>query len=235
MSLNNMKNMIEEERPYEKCERFGAGSLTDVELLAVLLRTGTKGESVLDLSRKLLYPDRGIQNNGETHLQSWTKEELMKVHGIGKVKAIQILCLCELSKRLSKLSARSELDFSKPDTIAEYYMEDMRHRNQEHIKLLMLNGRLRLLSESEISKGTINMSVISPREIFLEALQKGAVYIIVLHNHPSGDPTPSREDILITKRIRESGSILGIELLDHIIIGDNCYMSFAQENLMKEA
>lgn len=230
-----MKNMIEEERPYEKCERFGAGSLTDVELLAVLLRTGTKGESVLDLSRKLLYPDRGIQNNGETHLQSWTKEELMKVHGIGKVKAIQILCLCELSKRLSKLSARSELDFSKPDTIAEYYMEDMRHRNQEHIKLLMLNGRLRLLSESEISKGTINMSVISPREIFLEALQKGAVYIIVLHNHPSGDPTPSREDILITKRIRESGSILGIELLDHIIIGDNCYMSFAQENLMKEA
>ncbi len=235
MSLNNMKNMIEEERPYEKCERFGAGSLTDVELLAVLLRTGTKGESVLDLSRKLLYPDRGIQNNGETHLQSWTKEELMKVHGIGKVKAIQILCLCELSKRLSKLSARSELDFSKPDTIAEYYMEDMRHRNQEHIKLLMLNGRLRLLSESEISKGTINMSVISPREIFLEALQKGAVYIIVLHNHPSGDPTPSREDILITKRIRESGSILGIELLDHIIIGDNCYVSFAQENLMKEA
>lgn len=230
-----MKNMIEEERPYEKCERFGAGSLTDVELLAVLLRTGTKGESVLDLSRKLLYPDRGIQNNGETHLQSWTKEELMKVHGIGKVKAIQILCLCELSKRLSKLSARSELDFSKPDTIAEYYMEDMRHRNQEHIKLLMLNGRLRLLSESEISKGTINMSVISPREIFLEALQKGAVYIIVLHNHPSGDPTPSREDILITKRIRESGSILGIELLDHIIIGDNCYVSFAQENLMKEA
>lgn len=235
MSLNNMKNMIEEERPYEKCERFGAGSLTDVELLAVLLRTGTKGESVLDLSRKLLYPDRGIQNNGETHLQSWTKEELMKVHGIGKVKAIQILCLCELSKRLSKLSARSELDFSKPDTIAEYYMEDMRHRNQEHIKLLMLNGRLRLLSESEISKGTINMSVISPREIFLEALQKGAVYIIVLHNHPSGDPTPSREDILITKRIRESGSMLGIELLDHIIIGDNCYVSFAQENLMKEA
>lgn len=229
-----MKNMIEEERPYEKCERFGAGSLTDVELLAVLLRTGTKGESALDLSRKLLYPDRGIQNNGETHLQSWTKEELMKVHGIGKVKAIQILCLCELSKRLSKLSARSELDFSKPDTIAEYYMEDMRHRNQEHIKLLMLNGRLRLLSESEISKGTINMSVISPREIFLEALQKGAVYIIVLHNHPSGDPTPSREDILITKRIRESGSILGIELLDHIIIGDNCYVSFAQENLMKE-
>ena len=234
MSLNNgMKHMIEEERPYEKCDRFGAGSLTDVELLAVILRTGTKGESALDLARKLLYPENGMPNRGETHLQSWTKEELMKVHGIGKVKAIQILCLCELSKRLSRLSARSELDFSKPDTIAEYYMEDMRHRNQEHIKLLMLNGRSRLISESEISKGTINMSIISPREIFLEALQKGAVYIILLHNHPSGDPTPSREDILITKRIREAGMILGIELLDHIIIGDNCYVSFAQEDIMQ--
>ena len=230
-----MKHMIEEERPYEKCDRFGAGSLTDIELLAVMLRTGTKGESALDLARKLLYPEHGMPNKGETHLQSWTKEELMKIHGIGKVKAIQILCLCELSKRLSRLSARSELDFSKPDTIAEYYMEDMRHRNQEHIKLLMLNGRSRLISESEISKGTINMSVISPREIFLEALQKGAVYIIVLHNHPSGDPTPSREDILITKRIREAGLILGIELLDHIIIGDNCYVSFAQEDLLQSA
>lgn len=229
-----MKSMITEERPYEKCDRFGAGSLTDVELLAVLLRTGTKGENVLELARKLLYPDRGIQNTGETHLQSWTKEELLKIHGIGKVKAIQILCLCELSKRLSRLSARSDLDFSKPNTIAEYYMEDMRHRNQEHIKLLMLNGRLRMLGESEISKGTINMSVVSPREIFLEALQKGAVYIIVLHNHPSGDPAPSKEDILITKRIREAGCLLGIELLDHIIIGDNCYVSFAQENLLQD-
>lgn len=233
MSLNNsMKHLVEEERPYEKCDRFGAGSLTDIELLAVMLRTGTRGESALDLARKLLYPEQGMPNKGETHLQSWTKDELMKIHGIGKVKAIQILCLCELSKRLSKLSARSELDFSKPETIAEYYMEDMRHRNQEHIKLLMLNGRSRLIGESEVSKGTINMSVISPREIFLEALQKGAVYIIVLHNHPSGDPSPSREDILITKRIKEAGMILGIELLDHIIIGDNCYVSFVQEGLL---
>ena len=225
--------MIEEERPYEKCDRFGAGGLTDVELLAVILRTGSKGQSALDLARELLYPEQSTASKGATHLQSWTKEELMKIHGIGKVKAIQILCLCELSKRLSRLSARSELDFSKPNTIAEYYMEDMRHRNQEHIKLLMLNGRLRLIGESEISKGTINMSVISPREIFLEALHKGAVYIIVLHNHPSGDPTPSREDILITERIKEAGLILGIELLDHIIIGDNCYVSFVQEGMLE--
>ena len=107
--------MLSEERPYEKCERFGAGSLTDIELLAV-----TKGESALDLARKLFYPGEGTQPQAKAHLQSWTKEELLKISGIGRVKAIQILCLCELSKRMSQLSAREDLDFSRPDTIAAY-------------------------------------------------------------------------------------------------------------------
>lgn len=107
--------MLSEERPYEKCERFGAGSLTDIELLAVLLRTGTKGESALDLARKLFYPGEGTQPQAKAHLQSWTKEELLKISGIGRVKAIQILCLCELSKRMSQLSAREDLDFSRPE------------------------------------------------------------------------------------------------------------------------
>lgn len=231
---NTIREMLSEERPYEKCERFGASSLTDIELLAVLLRTGTKGESALDLARKLLYPERGTQTQTKAHLQCWTKEELMKIGGIGRVKAIQILCLCEFSKRMSQLSAREDLDFSRPDTIAAYYMEDMRHHRQEHLKLLMLNTRSRLIGESELSRGTVNMSVISPRELFAEALQKNAVYIILLHNHPSGDPTPSREDILVTERIREGGSILGIELLDHIIIGDNCYVSLAERKLLTD-
>lgn len=229
-----VKEMLEEERPYEKCERFGVGSLTDVELLAILLRSGTRGVNAIDLARKLLYPDQGFQTKKLTHLQNWTKEELMKVHGIGKVKAIQILCLCELSKRLSKTSAGHNLDFSKPSTIAEYYMEDMRHRKQEYLKLIMLNGRSRLIGESEISKGTINMSVVSPRELFLEALHKNAVYIILLHNHPSGDPMPSKDDILVTRRVKEAGLMLGIELLDHIIIGDNCYVSLAAEGVLED-
>ena len=107
-----IKEMAADERPYEKCERFGAGSLTDSELLAVLLRSGTKGENSLELARKLLYPGTDTQKKGETHLQNWTKEDLLKIHGIGKVKAVQILCLCELSKRLSQLSARETLDCS---------------------------------------------------------------------------------------------------------------------------
>ena len=160
--------------------------------------------------------------------------DLKKIHGIGTVKAVQLKCIGELSKRIASTAARISLDFNSPDSIAAYYMEDMRYYRQEHLKLLMLNTRSRLIGESEISRGTVNMSVISPRELFIEALQKNAVYIILLHNHPSGDPMPSREDILVTQRIREGGSLLGIELLDHIIIGDNCYVSLAEQKLLKE-
>lgn len=231
---NTMKEMLAEERPYEKCERFGAGSLTNIELLAVLLRTGTRGENSMELARKLLYPD-GTAGEEARPLHHWRKEELLKIHGIGRVKAIQILCLCEFSKRQAQLSARPELDFSNPETIAGYYMEDMRHRKQEVMKLLMLNTKMKLTGESEISRGTVNMSVVSPRELFIEALQKNAVYIILLHNHPSGDPTPSRDDVLVTNRVREAGKLIGIELLDHIIIGDNCYVSLAMRGNQEEA
>lgn len=230
---NLIKDMAAEERPYEKCDKYGAASLTDVELLAALLRTGTKGMSSLELARKLLYQDEEKKKK-KIHLQNWTKEELMKIHGIGKVKAIQISCICELSKRLAQQSVAEDLDFSMPKTVAEYYMEDMRHRKQEHMKLVMLNTKSKLIGESELSKGTVNMSLVSPRELFIEALAKGAVFIILIHNHPSGDPSPSRDDILVSRRIREAGKLLGIELLDHIIIGDNCYVSFAEAGLLQE-
>ena len=225
--------MLSEERPYEKCERFGAGSLTDIELLAVLLRTGTKGESALDLARKLFYPGEGTQPQAKAHLQSWTKEELLKISGIGRVKAIQILCLCELSKRMSQLSAREDLDFSRPDTIAAYYMEDMRHLEQENLKLLLLNTKNILLRDITVSRGTVNASCATPREIYIEALRFRACGIILLHNHPSGDPAPSREDCLFTERVREAGSLMGVPLLDHIIIGDNSYVSLRERGIFE--
>ena len=133
----------------------------------------------------------------------------MKIPGIGKVKAIQILCLCEMARRIAKEKAKEPLSFDRPETIASYYMEDMRHLKQEELKLLMLNTKSKLLGETRISKGTVNMSVISPRELFIEALQKDAVSIILLHNHPSGDPEPSREDILVTKKIAKAGELIG--------------------------
>ena len=158
-------------------------------------------------------------------------DSLMRVRGIGKVKAIQILCLSELAKRMARASALQELDFSSPRTIAQYYMEDMRHREKEVLKLLLLNTRARLIGESEVSVGTVNMALISPRELFLEALRRNAVSIILLHNHPSGDPEPSQEDIRITGRIYEAGVLIGIELLDHIIIGDNRFVSLKERGL----
>ena len=226
---NTIKEIPVTERPYEKCEQRGSASLSDEELLAVLLRTGTRGESALALARHILY------HAGETGIlgiHQFSMERLMAIKGIGKVKAIQLSCISELAKRLSKATYQEALCFSEPGSIARYYMEDLRHEKQELMKLLMLNTKARLIGETNISKGTVNASLITPRELFIEALQKNAVYIVIMHNHPSGDPTPSREDMLITKRILDAGALIGIELLDHIIIGNNQYISFREEGLL---
>ncbi len=225
-----IKQIHKEDRPYEKCIKHGAGILSNAELLAVLLRSGTKGNSALDLAQRLLGTECG--EDGILNIHSFTLEKLKTIKGIGTVKAIQILCVSELAKRLAKASAKEGLIFNQPSTIARYYMEDMRHQTQENLRLLMLNTKSKLLGEKDVSKGTVNSAIVSPREIFIEALEKKAVAIILMHNHPSGDPVPSENDVLFTKRIKEAGKLIGIELLDHIIIGNNCYISFAEEKLL---
>lgn len=230
--MNNsskMKEMPTSQRPYEKCLIKGPKSLSDVELLAVLLRCGTEGENALELASRILYQK---DDAGLLSLHHSTMEKLLSIKGIGKVKAVQILCISELAKRLAKASAKDLLSFQSPSTIAQYYMEELRHETQEHMKLLMLNSKSMLIGESDISKGTVNASLITPRELFIEALQKNAVTIVILHNHPSGDPTPSQEDIFTTKRIKNAGDLIGIELLDHIIIGNNCYISFREQGML---
>jgi DNA repair protein RadC len=229
--LNTIKEIPEIERPYEKCARRGASSLSNEELLAVLLRTGTRGENAIELARRILY------HSGEAGLlgiHQFSIGRLMQIKGIGKVKAIQISCISELAKRLSRTSYEDAVCFSDPESIAKYYMEEMRHEKQELMKLLMLNSKAKLIGESNISKGTVNASLITPRELFIEALQKNAVSIVIMHNHPSGDPTPSKEDVLTTKRILEASLLIGIELLDHIIIGNNCYTSFREEGMLEK-
>ena len=225
-----MKEMREENRPYEKCTRYGAAQLTDVELLAVLLRTGTKGMSALELAQNIIKSQSG--EDSLLNIHTLTLQKLRSIKGIGNVKAIQILCLSELAKRLAQASARNSVTFEVPSTIAEYYKEEMRHQKQEHMKLLMLDTKSKLIGEQNISKGTVNAALITPRELFIEALAYGAVYIILLHNHPSGDPTPSKSDILLTKRVKEAGELIGIQLLDHIIIGNNCYISLTESQMI---
>ena len=229
---HSMKSIPQDERPYEKCLARGAESMTDAELLAVILRTGSKGESALELSRKVLTLNG--EDSGLLGIYHMSISDLMGIRGLGKVKAVQLKCLAELSKRFAKAQFSADVCFKDPDTVARYYMEELRHLEQEVMILVMLNSKGYLIKDQMISKGTVNASLISPREIFLEAVRHQAVSILLLHNHPSGIPDPSKEDILFTKRVIEAGKMLGIDLLDHIIIGDCQAVSMREYGIWQE-
>ncbi len=227
---SSMKMLPSNERPYEKFLEAGPGALTDAELLAVILRSGTSGTTAVELSREVLKLCKNPKGLAGIHHLSI--QELMQLNGIGQVKAIQIKAIGELSKRLARLSTREQLTFQKPSTIADYYMEYLRHEEQEHLICMMLDTKNHLLGESELFKGTVNASLISPREVFLEAFRHHAVNIILVHNHPSGDPNPSGDDITVTRRIEHAGELLDIHLLDHIVIGNHQYVSFREQNML---
>ena len=217
-----------QELPYERFVRFGPENLTERELLAIILRTGTKDSSAMDLAGQVLelaaYPRQGLLGLYDVSL-----EQLMQIKGIGMVKAVKLKCLAELSMRMSRATAEQGLCFQNPRTVAEYFMEKLRHRSTECVVLVCLDNKGKLLCEKRLSEGSVRMSLISPREIFMEALQNKAVNIILVHNHPSGDPTPSRSDVELTKNVSKLGEIMDIPLLDHIIIGDNKYTSFQEQ------
>ena len=219
-------------RPYERCEEYGPESLSDEELLAVLLRSGPTGMSCMDVSSELL----STLGNGEgiLFLRKTSFEELIRIHGIGRVKAVQLLCIGELARRLAKKEAKVRLKLNSPESIADYYMEDLLSVTREQVIVMYLDTKFRLITDRVLSTGTVNASLISPREIFQEALKFDAVHIILLHNHPSGDPSPSGEDREITGRVLSAGKMLGIDLSDHIILGDHCFYSFAEHHDLSE-
>lgn len=223
------KSLTGKLKPYEKCINKGVSSLTDAELLAVIIKTGTKGISSIELSESILNAN---ENAGILSLMNLTVSQLMKIKGVGRVKAIQVQCIGELSKRISKSSACKRLNLNSPSATADYYMEEMRHCTKEQLIVVMLDTKCRLIHDTILSIGTVNASLITPREVFLEAFKYNAVSIIILHNHPSGDSTPSNNDIMVTKRIKESGELLGIHLIDHIIIGDNNYTSLREKGIL---
>lgn len=217
-------------RPYEKFQKYGQGAVTDSELLAILLRSGTKDCNVEELATHIL-----CLNQKEPSLISLyhiTFEELYHIKGIGKVKALQILALLELCKRIARQKYTSKLKVSSPGALADYFMEEMRHLKEESFIVVLLDTKCRMLSYQLISKGSLNASIVHPREVYKAAVQKSAHSIIGIHNHPSGDPSPSQEDIQITKRLKESGDIIGIPLIDHIIIGDSAYRSLKEEGYL---
>lgn len=226
-----IKDMSKELRPYEKFERYGPESLSEAELLAIIIRTGTRNVHSVKLADQVLHNIDGYE--GLTGLTRMTTNQLMSIDGIGKVKAIQIKCVCELSKRIARASYADGVVFNNPKIIADYYMEELRHRDKEVLMALFLNTKHMLIKSLELSKGTINSSLMSAREIFVEALKYNAVYVVLLHNHPSGDPTPSREDIVNTRKVYDAGKLIGIELIDHVIIGDNKYISLNERGVIR--
>lgn len=215
--------------PYEKCQIYGPQALTDDELIAVILRSGTKGCSCLDAARKVMAMSGSMGILGLKHLGL---NALTQIEGIGTVKAIMLICIGELSARILRADRSKVTNFNSSAQVAEYYMEDMRHLERERFMLLMLDNKCGLIHESVLSEGTVNYTCISARDIYRDSLNHGAVHLIMIHNHPSGDPTPSSEDITATKAIDEAGRLIGITLLDHIIIGDNRYFSFKEHNLI---
>ncbi|AIE60903.1 RadC family protein [Bacillus methanolicus] len=222
-----IRDFPEDERPRERFIQSGPESLSNHELLAILLRTGTKHESVLQLANRLLTHFEGLRL-----LKDATLEEITEIKGIGKAKAIQVLAAVEIGRRISNLCYDERYVIRSPEDGARYLMNDMRFLSQEHFVCLYLNTKNQVLHKQTIFIGSLNASIVHPREVFKEAFRRSAVSIICAHNHPSGDPTPSREDIEVTKRLGECGKIIGIDLLDHLVIGENKYVSLKEKGYL---
>jgi DNA repair protein RadC len=222
-----IRDYPKDERPRERFLQYGGESLSNQELLALLLRTGTKEESVMVLASQLLKRFDGLRL-----LKDSTIEEMTAIKGIGEAKAVQLAAAMELGRRISNLTYEERYVIRSPEDCANYCMNEMRFLSQEHFVCIYLNTKNQILHKQTIFIGSLNASIVHPREVFKEALRRSAASIICLHNHPSGDPTPSREDIEVTKRLVECGRIMGIEVLDHLVIGEKKYISLKEKGYL---
>lgn len=229
--MNNSIKVIDipqEERPVEKLLISGPETLTNAELLAVILRTGTRGENIISLSTSIISEFNGLDGLLDAGIN-----EITSIKGIKNIKASQILAVGELVKRINVLSLiKIEKVISSPNDIASLIMKEMSFLKQEVLKLIMLDTKNNIIGIKDVFKGSLNTSIVHPREIFKEAIKKSSSSIIICHNHPSGDPTPSKEDINITIRLKECSKIIGIDLLDHLIVGKNQYVSLKEKGII---
>jgi DNA repair protein RadC len=227
--LDSLKilDLPQNERPREKLLRYGAQTLSNSELLAVILRSGTAGENILNLCNRILK-----ESNGLNGLLNVNQEQLLNIKGIKEGKATQLLAVAELSKRFRSYMSGEEIKITSPKDIAFYLMEDMRYLEQEELRVILLNTKNIVIGVKISTRGTINSSLVHPREVFKEAIRQNAASIIICHNHPSGDPAPSSEDINITNRLKECGKLVGIELVDHVIIGNGNYLSLKEKGIL---
>jgi len=227
MNYRRLKDLPEELLPRERLFQYGPEVLSNREVLAIILRTGVKGENVLDFAERLL-----TETGGLAGLARLTVHELTQHHGMGVAKACELKAALELGRRSVSADPIVRPVINSPQDVAHLVMEEMRYLDREHFRVVCLSTKNHVLGISAISIGSLNSSMVHPRECFKEAIRRNSNAIILLHNHPSGDPTPSREDIEVTRRLAEGGQILGIEVLDHVIIGDNRYISLKERGIL---
>ncbi|SFA68915.1 DNA repair protein RadC [Lentibacillus halodurans] len=222
-----IKDVPKEDRPRERLLKLGSSHLSNQELLALLIGSGTKDESVMALSNRVLMHFEGLNL-----LKDATIEELTAIKGIGAAKGVLLLSALELGRRLNQHKPHDRYVIRSPEDGADYVMEEMRNLNQEHFVVLFLNTKNQIIHRQTIFIGSLNSSIVHPREIYREAVKRSAASIICAHNHPSGDPAPSQEDIHVTRRLAESGKMIGIELLDHLVIGDRKFISLKEKGYL---
>ncbi len=224
-----IKDLPLSERPYEKLELFGAEKLSNAELLAIIIKTGTKEKSVITIAQEILKLQNENSSGNLRFMQDLSITDFMKIKGIGKVKAIQLKAICELTKRISR-PINYQIKIKNSKDVASLLMPEMRYEKREIAKVLLLNCKNLVLKIVDISIGGANFACLEPKDILAEALKLQAPKIILVHNHPSGDTTPSKSDFNITDRIYEAAELMGIQMLDHIIIGDGTYESIFRKD-----
>lgn len=220
-----VKDVPISERPYEKLALYGAETLSNSELLAIIIKTGNKEESAIAIAQKVLKLKNISEKKDLRFLQDISISEFMSIKGIGKVKAIQLKALCELTRRIGKPIDNKKIVIKTPEDIANLLMPELRMEKREHVKVMMLNTKNVVLKIADITHGGTSFAVVEPKDILLEPIRLQAPKIVLVHNHPSGDPTPSKEDYSMTDRIYDSAELMGIQLLDHIVIGDGKFES----------
>ena len=228
-----IKELPISERPYEKLELYGTKSLTNAELLAIIIKSGTREETSINLAGRILNLNNNQNKDDLSFLRDISIEEFMKIKGIGKVKAIQLKAICELSIRMSKPSNYKKIQIKEPKDVAELLMNELRYEKREIAKVIILNNKNTILKILDISLGGSNFAVICPKDILAEAIRMEAPKIILVHNHPSGDPSPSKSDYDMTEKVEKAAELMGIELLDHVVIGDMRYISIFSEKLKR--
>lgn len=225
-----MKMLPFSERPYEKFERFGAGALTDAELLAIIIKSGTKDETALQLAQKVLVE---CEKNKKFSFDQVSLNQLKEIKGIGRVKAIQLKAVFELSKRFNSVNDEI-IHINNPRQAYDFLMRELKYEKQEHIKVLMLDVKSKLIKAETVAIGSISEVGITPREVFKKPVEYSAANIILAHNHPSGDATPSEADIDFTEKVAFVGKVLGISVVDHIVVTDDNWCSMRKEGLFPE-